>query len=92
MFKGLSLKEQLIGSGIIFLLLLAFISATVAWYKEAHKTPVSKTEYINIPVVKEVAKIKTVTVPGPEKIVTVEIIIVTNILKIREIRFIVVYI
>lgn len=70
--KDVPLKVKLVGGGLIFLLLVAFTSATVAWYKEKNKPPVSKVEYIEVEKVKEIAKIKYIKVAGPKEIVTVE--------------------
>lgn len=68
---SISLKIKIIGGVILLLLLLALMSATYAWYIEKNKPPVSKVEYIKVPEIKEVIKIKRVEVPI-EKIVTIE--------------------
>lgn len=68
---NISLKIKIIGGVILALLVLALISATYAWYKEKTKPPVSSVEYIKVPEIKEVIKIKRVEVPI-EKIITIE--------------------
>jgi hypothetical protein len=69
--KSISLKIKIIAGVVAGVLLLALMSATYAWYAEKNKPPVSKVEYIKVPEIKEVIKIKRVEVPI-EKIVTVE--------------------
>jgi hypothetical protein len=67
---------------LAFLLLVATSSALYFWYK---KPPVvSKTEYIKVPEIKEVIKIKTVKVPGPTEIVTIEKRIIVEVLKLPD--------
>lgn len=69
--KSISLKLKIIGGVILALLLIALASATYAWYVEKNKPPISKVEYIKVPEIKEVIKIKRVEIPI-EKIVTIE--------------------
>lgn len=66
------MKNKIIVGIIIAVLTLALISVVGAWWKESHKPAVSKIEYVQVPVIKEVEKIKTVSVPGPKQIVTIE--------------------
>jgi hypothetical protein len=80
----MSLKAKIILGAVMFLLLLATISATYFWYKERNKPPVSKTEYIVQEKIKVVEKIKKVEVPGPERIVTIEKKVVIEKLKLPE--------
>jgi hypothetical protein len=55
---------------LVFLLLVATSSALYFWYK---KPPVvSQTEYVKVPKIKVVTKIKEVPVPGPERVITIE--------------------
>ena len=68
----------------MFLLLLATVSAIYAWYKEKNKPVTSQIEYVKVPEIKEVVKIKKVEVPGPERIVTVEKIKIVEKLKLPE--------
>ncbi len=70
--------------GVIFLLLIAMSSAIYAWYTERNKPPVSQIEYVKVPEIKEVVKIKKVEVPGPERIVTVEKIKIVEKLNLPE--------
>lgn len=63
---------------------LAFMSAIYAWYGERNKPPMSQTEYVNVPEIKEVVKIKRVEVPGPEKIVTIEKKVLVEKIKLPE--------
>ncbi len=72
----------LIGAGIITL--IAVTSAGVAWYKLQHTPILTKTEYVEVPKIKTVTKIKTVKVPGPTQIVTVEKEVVVEKLKLPE--------
>ena len=78
------LKNKIIIGSIIFLLLLATASAIYAWYKEKNKPVTSQIEYVKVPEIKEVVKIKKVEVPGPERIVTVEKVKIVEKLKLPE--------
>ena len=60
---SISLKIKIIGGVIVGVLLLALGSAVYAWYVERHKPPVSSVEYIKVPEIKEMVKIKRVEVP-----------------------------
>ena len=60
----MSLKNKIIVVVVMLLLLLAAISATYAWYKELNKPHVSQIEYVKVPEIKEVVKIRKVEVPG----------------------------
>jgi hypothetical protein len=68
---SISVKIKIIGGVVLAFLLIALASAVYAWYTEKNKPPVSKVEYIKVPEIKEVIKIKRVEVPI-EKIVTIE--------------------
>jgi hypothetical protein len=64
------------------LLLTATASALYFWYK---KPPATNTvEYIKVPEIKEVIKIKRVEVPGPERIVTIDKEVIVERLKLPE--------
>jgi hypothetical protein len=64
------------------LLLTATASALYFWYK---KPPATNTvEYVKVPEIKEVIKIKRVEVPGPEKIVTIEKQVIVEKLNLPE--------
>lgn len=65
-------KTNIIMGLIIVLLVIMTSAALKAWYAERHKPVVSQTEYVTVPQIKQVVKIKRVMVPGPEKIVTIE--------------------
>lgn len=80
----MSLKNKIFVSLAMFLMLLATVSAVRAWYIERNKPPVSQIEYVKVPEIKEVVKIKKVEVPGPERIVTVEKIKIVEKLKLPE--------
>ena len=80
----MSLKNKIIVVVVMLLLLLAAISATYAWYKELNKPPVSQIEYVKVPEIKEVVKIRKVEVPGPERVVTVEKIKIVEKLNLPE--------
>lgn len=54
----------------VFIAILAISSAVYSWYRPPQL--VTQTEYVEVPKEKIVTKIKTVTVPGPERIVTIE--------------------
>lgn len=77
------LKTKIIIGSIGFLLLLACVSATYAWYHERNKPPVSKVEYIKVPEIKETVKIKRVEVPVT-KVVTLEKEVVVEKLKMPD--------
>lgn len=51
---------------LIIVALLALAAAGYAWYKEQHPETISKTQYVGIPQIKTVTKIKTVMVPVKE--------------------------
>jgi hypothetical protein len=55
---------------IIVIALLALAAAVRSWYREP--SVITKTEYVTVPQEKIVEKIRTVAVPGPERIVTIE--------------------
>lgn len=80
----MSLKNKIFVSLAMFLMLLATVSAVRAWYIERNKPPVSQIEYVKVPEIKEVVKIKKVEVPGPERIVTVEKVKIVEKLKLPE--------
>ena len=80
----MSLKSKIIVGLLMFLMLLATVSAIRAWYIERNKPPVSQIEYVKVPEIKEVIKIKKVEVPGPERIVTVEKIKIVEKLNLPE--------
>ena len=80
---SISLKIKIIGGVIVGVLLLALGSAVYAWYVERHKPPVSSVEYIKVPEIKEVVKIKRVEVPI-EKIVTIEKQVLIEKIKMPE--------
>jgi hypothetical protein len=48
---------------LIIVTIVALIAAGYAWYKEEHPSTISKTQYVNIPQIKTVTKIKTVMIP-----------------------------
>jgi hypothetical protein len=81
--KSISLKIKIIGGIILALLLLALSSAIYAWYVEKNKPPISKVEYIKVPEIKEVIKIKRVEIPI-EKIVTIEKQVLIEKIKMPE--------
>jgi hypothetical protein len=81
--KSISLKIKIIAGVVAGVLLLALMSATYAWYAEKNKPPVSKVEYIKVPEIKEVIKIKRVEVPI-EKIVTIEKQVLIEKIKMPE--------
>jgi hypothetical protein len=55
---------------LAILLIAATGSALYFWYKEPPST--NTVEYVKVPEIREVIKIKRVEVPGPERIVTIE--------------------
>jgi len=65
-----ALMQKIIWGILLVFALTATASALYFWWK---KPPiVTQTEYIQVPQIKEVVKIKRVEVPGPERIVTIE--------------------
>jgi hypothetical protein len=68
---SISLEIKIIAGAVVLFLLVALSSAIYFWYVEKNKPPVSKVEYIKVPEIKEVVKIKRVEIPI-EKIVTIE--------------------
>lgn len=81
--ESISLKLKIIGGLVLALLLIALASAVYAWYVERMKPPVSSVEYIKVPEIKEVIKIKRVEVPI-EKIVTIEKKVIVEKLKLPD--------
>lgn len=79
----MTLKTKIIFIIVGFFALIAFASMTYAWYVERNKPPVSKVEYIKVPEIKEVVKIKRVEVPV-EKIVTIEKQVLVEKLKLPD--------
>lgn len=76
------MKNKIIISALCVLLTVAIISSIYAWY---HKQPATNSiEYVKIPEIKEVIKIKKVEVPGPEKIVTIEKQVIVEKLHLPE--------
>ena len=75
-------KNKIIFYIVVFVALLAAASALSNWY--AAQIPATQTEYINVPQIKEVTKIKRVEVPGPERIVTIEKEVVVEKLKLPD--------
>jgi hypothetical protein len=64
--------------------LIATTSAVVAWYKLQNTPVVSRTEYVKVPEIQTVTKIKEVKVPGPTQIVTIEKEVVVEKLKLPD--------
>jgi len=52
------------------ILLLVIASVIYAWFKKP--AFLTTTEYVKVPEIKEVVKVKRVNVPGPKEIVTIE--------------------
>lgn len=76
------MKIKIIIGVLTVLLLTATSSAVWFWYK---KPPATNTvEYVKVPEIKEVIKIKKVEVPGPEKIVTIEKQVIVDKLHLPE--------
>ena len=75
-------KAKVIIGILSVLLLIATASSLYHWYK----TPaiITQTEYVNVPQIKEVVKIKRVTVPGPARVVTVEKTVIVEKLGLPE--------
>ena len=48
---------------MLVVIIIAAIAAGWAWYQGEHPTVVSKTQFVNVPQIKTVTKIKTVMVP-----------------------------
>ena len=64
-----SITKIIIGT-LLILLSMASASALYFWYKKP--STITQTEYVKVPEIKEVIKIKKVEVPGPERIVTID--------------------
>jgi len=67
----------------IILAALALAAAVVAWYRDQHPAVISRTEYVKVPEIKTVTKIKTVKVPVKE-VVTIEKEVVVEKLKLPD--------
>jgi hypothetical protein len=57
-------------NALLIIALIAVASAVYSWYRPPKI--VTQTRYVEVPKEKVVARIKTVKVPGPERIVTIE--------------------
>lgn len=68
----MNLKSKIIIAILSLLFVMAAISSVYNWYKAQHKPTVSNTEYVPVPEIKTVTKIKRIYVPGPERIITYE--------------------
>jgi len=66
---------------MFILLVLAVTSAIVSWYRSVPVT--SKTEYVNVPQIRTVTKIKRIAVPV-EKVITIEKQVIVEKLKLPE--------
>jgi len=76
-------NKLLIGMAIVTV--IAVISAVVGWYRVQNQpAPVSRIEYVKVPEIKTVTKIKEVKVPGPTQIVTIEKPVVVEKLKLPD--------
>lgn len=64
--------------------LIALTSAGVAWYKYKNAPVLTQTEYVEVPKIKTVTKIREIKVPGPTQIVTVEKEVVVEKLKLPD--------
>ena len=65
----MTLKNKIRIGILLVLTLSATASAVYFWY---HRPYINSVEYVNVPQIKEVVKIKRVEVHGPERIVTIE--------------------
>lgn len=84
MWKELSLKNRIEMIALFLVALLAVASAIVSWWRANHITPISKTEYVKVPEIKEVVKIKKVEVPGPKVVETIEKKVIVEKLKLPD--------
>ena len=67
------MKSKIITYGVVIVLAVALVSALNAWYSEKYKPVISKVEYVNVPEIKVVTKIKKVEVPMQvDHIVTIQ--------------------
>ena len=82
--KRMPMKNKIIIGIIIFIGVIASVSAISSWFAGRFTFPVSQTEYIKIPEIKTVVKIKHVEVPGPERIITIEKEVVVEKLKLPD--------
>jgi hypothetical protein len=74
--------QKIIWEVLLLVTLIAVSSALYFWLK---KPPATNTvEYVNIPEIKEVIKIKRVEIPGPERIVTIEKTVIVEKLKLPD--------
>ncbi|MDD2899004.1 MAG: hypothetical protein PHI31_09855 [Desulfuromonadaceae bacterium] len=76
------LRNNKINAALIVLLLIAIGSTVWNWYHP--KETVSQTQYQALPKEKIVERIKTVKVPGPKEIVTIEKQVIVEKLKLPE--------
>ncbi len=78
------MKQNIIIGVLTAALLLAVSSAVYFWFADRFKPVVSQIEYIKVPEVKTVTKIERVTIPGPERIVTIEKPVIVDKLKLPD--------
>ena len=68
---------------VTILAALALTAAIVSWYRDQHPAVISRTEYVKVPEIKTVTKIKRVMVPVKE-VVTIEKTVIVEKLKLPE--------
>jgi len=68
---------------VTILAALALTAAVVAWYREQNPSVISRTEYVKVPEIKTVTKIKRVMVPLKE-VVTLEKSVIVEKLKLPD--------
>lgn len=68
-----NMKSKIITYGLIVILLIALFASLKAWYGEKNKPIISKVEFVKVPEIKVVTKIKKVEVPMKvDHIVTIQ--------------------
>lgn len=68
----LSLTVKTVGTILFIIAFLAIVSSAYNWYYKGSERIISKIEYVKVPEIKVVEKIKRVYVKGPEQILTIE--------------------
>ena len=67
---------------LVLVIVLALAAALRSWYRKP--SVVTTTQYVTVPQEKIVEKIRTVTIPGPERIVTIEKQVIVDRLKLPQ--------
>lgn len=69
---------------VSIILILSLVGYGIYRLGKSHSMPITKTEFRDVPVIETVRKIKTVKVPGPKEVITIEKIKIVEKLKLPD--------